>query len=572
MLQENEIYSWFNDLRTGKAGTLRLMKEVDEFFTPTDDALCGSSTVGQGLLKGELLDTTGSDLIDEYVSFVLGLQYNSEDRWFNLKVSSEDDQSDNNKILAKRAEVLFTLINNSNYYPVLSQIERDSMLHGHGLMKGAPCEEKFVKWLSGDPRSILLGQDSFYSIYCSMWFDILSYMELKVKFPSLVIEEEITKDISTTRLNTKYVLLSVFTETKPPFFNEEDKNEENMNAKFMIRYVAFPEPMLGEVDLQRVKLIRIDEVEYIDYKNVFPTRDKLVRNCSYGMGIGRRALTKSRMVNKSIFNLMKLAGLQANPPRIQHPQISGAAGVGQGSKTGYGDDGGLQEGQVITATQYTSDGMDPKSAVQLLQVTGDLTALLQIYQLQQNALITMLPTSSNIYKVARQSITEIQERLSEQEKRLGPIRKNFLLEGPMEHLKYMYWLAEKQGRFNREDLKLGEGVSKIEFSFSSNFLSSYRQGKALRLAQALGISGNFLTLQPSGIDNFNIDRVIETVFDGYGVVDQLEPRAIVARKRAIQRQQMEQQQAMEQQQLSLQANADTAKIMEAVANMNRNVQ
>ena len=562
MLTALEIYKRYESLKSDKSQTETIMDQVDDFFDPSDKILTGDASVGTGNLRGELLETTGTDLIDEYVSFVLGLQFNSETRWFNIKDRKTDTTSDMNKKLAARADVLHAHLETTNYYSVLSSLERDVVVHGHGVLRASSSETNFVKCFTVHPKAVVVAQNSYNEPTMLFWPEVLKAFELRDRFPIIQADSKwntFTKDHYTS----EFILLTAYMPANELYYDENIKPAEvPKGSKSMARYIAFPvsTETMNMTGMDTV-IMDLDETEFFKDEVAWITRDKYVRNSAYGMGIGRKALPKSRIINKLMYNLLKLSGLQANPARAQHSAITAESG----------NNNEIQEGQVFTLSHHDLDGLDPSKAINLLQVTGDLGALLQLYQLQQAQLAALLPTAGSVYKVARQSISEINQRLSEQEKRLAPLRKTFLLEGPQKHLRFFYAEAERQGKFNREDLKLPDSIKikDLDFVVDVAQISSFRQGKALRAAQALGLVANFLSLQPSGVDNFNIDSIIDVAFDGYNVLDLLESRERVKQKREIQRQQIEQQQQLEQQQASLAADASNAQVMQAIAQLSQ---
>ena len=323
-------------------------------------------------------------------------------------------------------------------------------------------------------------------------------------------------------------------------------------AKWKIDYIAYPAQKNNPVATSG-DFIDLDETKYENEQTIFATRDVYNRKSAYGLGMGRRALPKSRITNKLMFNLLKFAGLLANPPRVQHPAITAETGL----------TGELKEGQVFTTSAEQLEGTDVTKALVLLQTTGDLSHLLQLYQLQIQQLTNLLPTASSIYKVARQSIQEIQQRLDEQNKRLQPLRETFLREGPAKHLKLLYEIADKQGKFNHEEFKLPDNAE-AEFKIDISMLQSFRQDKALRAAQALGVSSNYLSLSPASVAKLNADRMIDTAFDGYQVADLLESRAVVQQKREAERRQLEQQQQNQERSTDASTDASNAKVIETI--------
>ncbi len=544
-MSDVELHRRYNVLKKRKSERTELMRQINDYFTPPDEKINASKQVGKGLFKCELLDTTGTDLIDEYVAFVLGIQYASGTRWFTCKHTKSDGQSDINRILAARADELLVLLRNSPYYSALGVVERDTILQGHSGLVIESSEKNFIECSTIDSGSLYLQQNKNAEVQYAFFVEKFAAFEILDMFPSLNFRLR-AKDFLMREYEKEFNLVSFYAPMRSPFYTgipEED------TPKFFKKYFLDTDSI---TENERLELY-IDEIEFFDDENIFFTRDAYGRNFPYGQGVGKKALPKSRITNKLMYNLLKMTGLQANPPRVQHTMITAEGGHKES----------LQEGQVFTLTPTDLDGMDPAKAISLLQVSGGLNELITLFQLQQSQLAQLLPSASNIYKVARQSIAEIQQRFAELERRLAPLRTTFLREGPVKHLRLLYKIAENQGRFNTEKLKLPGAVKlkDLRFDIDPSLTQTFKQGKALRAAQALGLVANFLNFDPSGALLFNIDKIIETGFDGYNVLDLLDSRENVQKKREIQKQQVERQQQQEAMQANLAADASNSKIL-----------
>ena len=190
-----QIYKQYEALRKLKSSKLQLMRQVNEFFNPDDDLLRGNRKIStptyDGLLSGELLDTTGTDLIDEYVAFVLGLQYITDKRWFSAKIKGEPSASDANKIMSKRADKLHKELAGSSYYSVLNSLEKDVILHGHGSMVIEADEENFVKCYTQETDDLVIAQDLYGNVHALAWVDFYPAFQVMQMFPNAVIKDKV---------------------------------------------------------------------------------------------------------------------------------------------------------------------------------------------------------------------------------------------------------------------------------------------------------------------------------------------------------------------------------------------
>ncbi len=552
-----DIYHWYITLKAQKQPKIDLMQQIDEFFNPSDYNWTGQHPVGLSDQQGELLDTTGTDLIEEYVSYVLGLQFNTANRWFTINHPDLDFENPDAQVYEKRAEKLYKLIGKTNYYTQCPLLERDALVQGHGIMVMEEDIDNFVKVYTKDPKHVYLEQSESGDIIGFAYEMNLTVMQLIDKFPELQRDELLMGVFSNNYMRT-FPLITTVLPNKPPYQSMEGKKKENVNKKYEVRYLLYDSNGLTEgsersslldpeLKDSKTSVYDIEKTEYKNNMNMFPVRDMITRHHPYGEGIGKKALPKSRILNKMKASLLNFASLQANPPRIQTTQLSEEVGTVQTI------DQPLKEGQTfVIPIDFLAGEHRQQPPVQLLQVTGDLSAMFEMYQGEQAQLAALLPVAGQIYKNARQSMGEIEQRVSEQEKRLAPIRANYLREATSAHLKEFYRIAKKRGEFNEEGLQLNNPdlEKNMEFTFDAFLLGTYKQAKAMRAAQALQLVANFLSLKPSGADLIDIDRLVKHTFAGNSVLDMLLTDEEVAAQREQTAQMAEQQRALQEQEVN----------------------
>ena len=553
------FYHRYMQLKGEKGETMKLMEDVNSFFTPSDNILTGQSKVGLKNEAGELLDTTGSDLIDEYVTYVLGLYYSTDNRWFTLTHPEVDVLSDVGRVLDARAEKLYELISLSNYYSVCPSLERDVIVHGHGIIRIDEDEKSFAKCMSYLPERVFFGTNECDEVEDVYIEQEVTGTELLLKFEELN-EDKQAKGYFLQNSQSHYKLISYYYENKKPFADKEDQDKKNKRKKFVLKYFIDGISDLDTAWKGNAKAnaeygyYGIGKKVYFSDRHVFPTRDKLMRGTAYGDGIGKKALPRARILNKLVRDLLNISGLSANPPRYETIDFAAENDLHRQGEP-------LKPGDVFRAPIDDLDTNSSVPPVQLLNVAGDINGLLTMYQIQQGQLVEMLPVAGSIYKSGRQSINEIQQRSSEQEKRLAPLRANYVSEGTIRHLKRFYALAVKKGYFNEERFQLPEGIEDkaMEFAFDAFLLSDYRQNKSLRAAQALGLVANFLSLKPSGADKIDIDKLVDVAFAGNSVMDLLLSDQEVEDQRRQTAEQAAQQQDLAEREVnakSTKANAD----------------
>ena len=548
-----DMYAWFLSLESVKSDKLTLMDQIDEFFNPNDSIYTGKQFVGLSENKGELLDTTGTDLIDEYVSYVLGIQYNAQDRWFTLYSPNLKFTDPDALVLEKRAEKLYKLIAGTNYYSQCPLLERDTLVQGHGMMIIEPSETALATTYTKDPKTVFFAQTEDGEVYASMYKSQLTGMQIIEKF-------NIGGDVDYAALTlinenqlSRYQLLTMVLPNKAPFQDAEGLKKENKGKKYEIRHLLYDvngdlKGLDGFSNLDpkgksSAGIYTFAKRSFLDHPIVFPCRDTIARSHPYGLGIGRKALPKSRILNKLKANLLNFSALQANPPRMQTTQLTQEIGDVQETNNP------LKEGQVFITPIDHLNGTHNIRPIELLQVTGDLTGIFEMYTAEQGQLASLLPVAGQVYKTARQSVNEIEQRLSEQEKRLAPIRANYLREATTRHLREFYRLAEKKGEFNSEEFQFTnpDTAKNIDFQFDSFLLGKYKESKALRVARAVQLSANVLSLSPTAADYVNGDDILKMTFAGFSVLDMLKSDQEVTVQREQTAQLQQQQQLLQQQ-------------------------
>lgn len=557
------LYNRFKNLENEKASKVSLMYDVSSFFIPEDAHLTGSKLVGLNAERqGELLDTTGSDLIEEVVAYVLGLHFNVDTRWFRLAHADVSADSDDAKALAKRAEKLYKLIAKTNYYAHTPILERDIIVHGHGVMVIEEDEEFFAKCYTKEASSTLLVQNEYGGVKEVYWESYYSYLELLERFPEL--EEQKFAESKHVTNSDKYRVITAYYPNKYPYMDKEDlEDPKAKGAKFVVQEILVNAPSDMEDVIKQYNSEGDVEDVFYDFKRkkyykedvIIPSRDEITRLTPYGSGIGKKALPKARILNKLKADMLRTSGLLADPPRYQTPEIT--------EKTGKSR---MKEGEVFTGDITSLEGRAGRLPVELLNVAGDLQSHLAIYQNEQEQLAAMLPVAGSIYKNARQSINEIQQRTQEQEKRLGPLRALYMREGIAKHVKRFYRLAERKGEFAEEAMKLSEGIdtNKLDFVFDTSLLGGYKQSKAVRAARALGAIANFLTIKPEAADKLDIDFIVELAFAGTDLQDALLPDAVVTQIRQAREQQAQAQQALQENEASARAASADSQLLESL--------
>lgn len=519
------LMSRYENLLGEKGEKLTLMERAAQFFEPNDALLCGGAFVidAVGSQYRELLDTTGIEVVDEYVNSALGLTYNQSKRWFRIEHSDIAFDSDNQKILDRRAEIMFKNIARTNYYEQIDTHERDIVGNGHGLFIINKDKKNFASCYSKDPYHVVFTQDEQNRVLETYWKSWYGLVDLLVAFPSLkdrMLTEfsEISSPESTMNYTVIHCLLPL---TELFIMDEKDQEMADAGYKYVLKYIfrdhgnLFVEKSIDPKDYVD-DVLYIREPKYFKNRVAFPARDKIVRNQPYGLGIYRDILPKSRILNSLQGSILEMVQHQGNPPIVMDAEIYAESG------------GNVKAGKVFIRKHDTLSSSSVRNAgVELLQTKGDIAAVDAIHQKHQEQLVGRLPTANNIYKVARQSVEEINQRLQQQEKKLAPIRATYIKEGLSNHLRRFYQLCEEDGLFNVDGARLPEDVD-IDISpdsekliFDPFVLDKHRENRASALIRFLSALSTVAAAIPSAIQWLNGDKIIKTIASGFGVFDHL---------------------------------------------------
>lgn len=547
-----DFLSHFTTLESRKSELQRTMEIVNDFFAPSDKAYRGHGTISNSDFssygQGELYDTTGTDLLEEYVTYVLGLFFDHNRTWFSIAHEDFASDDDVTNILQQRAEKLFKLIGKTNYYQECTQHDWDVLVHGHGLLVINPDTDNFARVRCKNPINVYLNDDEMGMVKEVYWEEYYTGIELSQKFGEEVIESLKTQNVDidkTSSFSESHRVITCFVPIEYPFFDKEEVKKFPRGHKFAQRYFIDVQNFSALDDkIPKTTHVGVDSFESFKEKRVFPVRDAPTRRHPYGKGYGKRLLPRARIQNNLMATLIRMAKLQADPPKLVSPEIAQAAKMyasGTGNKRPGYTLFPIEAGSTFIADVDAQAGTKP---VELFPVAGDISHLFNIFTVQREQYAEMLPVAGSVYKVARQSIDEIQQRTEQQQKRLAPLRANYTQEGLSQHLQFFYELAKKRGHFRDlpfpEDKKVNE--KKIKFIFDTFLLQINRLSDSLRMAQTLSTIGNFLAIKPTMADYLNGDRIVKDAFSSNGVFKYLHTDNIVAEIRKQAQQQVQQQQ------------------------------
>ena len=553
----HHIIDKYEQLKSQKSDLQDVMRRVNEFFSPSDKVYLGEQPVGTALSKGgELLDTTTSQVFDEYVHTTLGLYFNQEVAWFKLEFPFLDLESEDARALSLRAHLLYKLITRSNYYSVAPQHEWDVLVQGHGLMNIESDPDSFARCYTKDPVELFFVQSEDNKVLETYWSTVFTTPALKHKYPEHQAQDidSIYKDsevIYSVTPNTDF-----YRDSLPDMYKEKfakrGKNKLIYRQTLLERDTRF----FARLGIKSKNFgSDIAEPELIDHGRFVPARNIPSREHAYGNGAGKKGLVHARILNKLMRDAIISSGKMANPPRI----------VSALFKQYLKNRDSIQEGELVVGSKDTS-GNKLADHVATLDVNSDLQSLLAVIQHIETKVANLLPTTSQTYKVARQSEGEIQQRLREHEKRLAPIRAHYLKESVSQHLTRFYQLAKKQGYFDDEkyafqDTSLERKTPKI--NFDPFMLQTHRLTKSLLINQAISQLNPLFSIQPATTLKINGKKMAHHILEGNNLSEFIESDEKVEEQEQEIAEAQQQQAESAQQQNNSQAMLQTAQALQA---------
>lgn len=561
----------YYSLKSLKSSKRKLMYDSNKFFKPDDAVYSGNAYVS--VRKGELLDTTGTDSLKEFVTFALGLYFDTDKRWFTVSLKGEHTDNIQVKVLMEqRSEVLFKYISETNYYSESSQYDWDCLVHGHGLLTiEKRNKSKQMGFDSGDvvvrsknPYDVFFDSNSDGDILDVYWEEHVSRSEaygivndkakgIPEEFTFVSNTPSIVKIIESEDASKSIKIINCYSRISQDFFPKASPGDYGELVKKGYKYIhtMYIEDINNNsgnsFSPKGKKGYFCDYYKLHKTKTCFPVRDVRTREHPYGEGQGKVILPKARILNRLMAAMIKATALQVDPVLSVTSSVAASLNLISGDK----DIRSVKHRPVQAGDVYIHSAEDSLESnvkpIEVLQITTSINEMHEIYKEQQLQLVQMLPSPAGAYKVARQSGKELDQRSGEQSKRMGSIRANYTKEGLTQHLKRFYELAKKDGKFR--DLPLPEGVKEgdVDFTFDAFLLESKRVNDSIRLAQVANISAQLANLKPSMIDWIDGDGIIHSIFYNHGLSRFLLSPEAVAALRKQRQQQQKQKQDMEQQ-------------------------
>ena len=552
----------------------RLMKSCNQFFSPDDRVYDGTATIGGGERitgSGELLDTTCSDLLREFTSFALGLFFNTERRWFTIDAPGYSANHEINKLLQKQSEILYKCIAKTNYYSESVLYEWDILCHGHGTMSIQQDDKTFAVCRTKDPVGTYYVQDVNGEVIQTYWVEEWNVYDVVKRFPD--IEQKLRRYVSFSSdylgdVSRKISIVSMYArvDTLPDKHLYEGYK---WVRKFGVLLDSF-ERVTGLKSMTNDNRgFDLDDFDGFKEQTLFPTRDKATRKHPYGEGVAKLVLPKSRILNNLMLKMLQRTKYDLNPAVMMNADLAKRMGliskaflkVGKFLNRYILNPGSVY---IFDKTDF-NDGQPPITPINL---GGDLKGVFTIYQALREQVGEFLPIPGQIYKVARQSIGELQQRSQQQAKRLGSIRAQYVREGLSKHLKRFYSLAKKAGKFN--DVRLSSEIERdMEFVFDAFLLQANNLSDAYSFVQALGIAAQAMQVQPTMADWLDGDVTMPDIFKRFGQSGKLKSFERVQQVRQQRMQAVESRDSLNRQEQDNKTLASSANALDAFVKMEK---
>lgn len=527
--EADQIVNEYARLYAEKNSKIALMEIASEFFEPNDDILSGVSYLASSNYNSDedssrlLLDTTALQVTRDYITNVLGLSFFQSNRWFRLENTEIEPASENQKILNKRADKVALRIKQSNYYQQIPHHESDIVGYGHGLFFINGDRKKFAKCLSYRPKNVVFKADIYGEVYKVMWEQQYDLKSLYQEFPSMKQYKLKEGGLDQQKpMDTYRVVLSFQHLEEYEHLSELDRIKKVDGYKYVIKHILKDgEKFEG---LEGKNFVLDPDNSYFKSKPLFPARD-VVRDL-YGRGIFRDLIPKARICNSLAFGELEIVRQQYDPALVMDAdtfQVTGQNKLSAGMR-------------FVRKPKNFGLEKDRERLVEVLSVTGDLAAVDAIHRRHQEEMIGFLPTASNIYKTARQSIEEIYQRMEQEERKLAPLRANYAKEAVNEHIRRFYELCERAGDFDNlrfdEELEKKTKADSPELIVDGFLLQKHREGELRRIQQALQSTASLAPVAPQSVQSYiDGDRIIKGMWDNLEVFKYLKADQMVKAER-----------------------------------------
>ena len=529
----NSFYSQFLRLKAEKQEINSTAGDVNNFFQPSDSIYSGRKAPRTGRAvsgSGELLDTTCSEVIEEHVANVLGLYFNTEISWFKLELPTADITDDDQKVLTARQNRLYRLIARSNYYAVNPQHEWDVLIQGHGLMAIEKDEDEFARCYTKQPIDLYFVQSEDHKVIETYWESTFTESAFIFKYGNngkTKLQEMRKKGAIKNKPEGSFLasspisLISCVVPNTPAYsdyiesqgIDIEDRDKDYL---YIVQLVDGSYSGSGIWKKFKEILGKKSEAVFLEVKGVSknrfcPARNKPSRDHPYGDGEGKKLLPKARIMNKLTRDSLNSSEDMSSPARVMDADLYNQLG----SKKE------LRGGKLLVK----SNNLAPSSQkpIETVDTRGDLGGTIALMEHQEKKITAKLSVGST-YKTARQSIQEIQQRLRDQDKRLGPLRSHYLKEGVSQHLRRFYDIAKEQGYFDSPEYTFNDAeLEKMtpKFNFDTLLLSSHRLTKALAINQFLAQAQGIFAIKPQSTFRIDEQKAIKLIGEGNGVSEVL---------------------------------------------------
>lgn len=519
------LYQRWIELQNQKGSRKNLMRRASEFFEPDDNVITGEQRLSSpdGGETREFLDTTTLEVLEDYKTTVMGVSYSSEKRWFTIEHTKIDPLSDLQKVLNERAKIVHRNMRRTNYYKHIPLFESDVVGHGHGLFVINKDKKRFAMCYTVTPYNIIFDKDLYGEVVGIYFENSYTVKDLFVEFPAIDAMKNEDK-VKNQSLNKEYKILLIFHELTDNYvLTDEDKQKRDEGYNYVLKHLFRDSTDLLIREGKARTLMHAMNPKYYKVPGVLATRDKVTRKDGYGHGKYRDLLPKARMLNALAGGELEIVHQQYNPPLMMIPDIyEKTKGIFRAGFT-----------YVTDALGIGSKLSETKNPVEMLQTKGDLKAVDAIHRKHQEEVVNSLPTASNIYKTARQSVDEISTRMAQEEKKLEPLRTCFVQEGLSKHIRKFYDICEQEGLFDTDKARLPEGIEKeIDISATSDelifdgfMLQKFREKKANAVIRALNKSAPIASVAPQEIGRLSGKIALKSIWAGEGVMDVLKSDA-----------------------------------------------
>lgn len=481
-------------------------QECMDYIIPRKNDIIQTNNPGQK--KGnELFDSTAIMSNSMLASALHGMLTNPATRFFELIMGDPmlDDDSEVVKWLQSVAEKMFIVMNNSNFQTEIHEIYLDLGAIGTSCMYIGEDEKNVVHFAARPMKEIFVDENNLGRIDC---------VDRVFKWKPRHIVQEFGAD-------------------KLPKFIV-DKARDNSEEEWDIIHSVYPNDGDDKGTFQYSSCYVLKDHKFIlsegrfrEFPYAVPRWTKTSGEV-YGRGPGMDLLPDIKMINQMMKTTLQGAQLTVGPPMM----VEDDGVIGRVRMTPFG----------VTVLRPGSEPIKPLITNARIDFGQQL-----IESIRKSIRSGFYENQLQLNNGPQMTATEVQQRTEENLRLMGPVlgRQHFEFLRPV--IDRVFSIMERRELFPEPPQSI-QG-KKFDVRYSSLIARAQRMSEGQNISRAIGVAAPFIQMDPKGMDNLDVDKVIHYVLETYGVPEKVmrNPREIKQLRDARAQAQAQQTQMMQEQ-------------------------